>query len=382
MSVYFPNAPSPEAAGMTASGLQAVERLFDAQLARGWHPGAHLLVIRRGQIVIDRFAGLADPRRGRPVQPDTIWLLFSATKPYTAVAVLKLAAEGKLALDAPVAEYWPAFAQNGKAAITVRHVLTHRAGLPHGKISRQPWYWPSWTLCIRAVERMQPDTPPGQEVAYHALTFGWILGELVHRVDGRFLRRYLADEMFAPLGLQHTYLGLPRRAEIWDRRNIVAATDGEPDLRQSAFIANQRLFRGSHMPAGSGHSTIYEHAVFYQLLLDGGVWNGKQVLPAVVAGMLTVPSNPDPGQMDQVLGKPTRWAHGVSLGGPPRQGFASFMGRTSSPRAFGHGGLRSLAAWADPDRQLICLYFTNGLLSSQASDDRNIEMSDAVLSAA
>lgn len=293
--------------------------------------------------------------------------------------MLKLVAEGSIELDAPVARYWPAFAQNNKAEITVRHVLTHRAGLAHGKISRQPWYWPSWRLCIRAVEGMAPDHPPGQEVAYHAMTFGWILGELVRQVDGRPLRQYLADEIFAPLGLRHTYLGLPGHAEVWDRRNIIAAVDQEPDLRQSAFIANRRLFRGSHIPAGTGHSTIYEHAVFYQMLLDRGIWNGRQVLPSAIVDMLTTPSNPDPGQMDRVLGKPTRWAHGVSLGGPPRQGFASFMGRTSSPRAFGHGGLRSLAAWADPDHQLIFLYFTNGLLSAQGSDDRNIEMSDAVL---
>ncbi len=364
---------------MSAAGLEGVAALFDAHLARGWHPGAHLLVIRRGQIVFERYAGLADPSRRRPVRPDTIWLLFSATKPYTAVAVLKLVAEGKIDLDAPVARYWPAFAQNNKAEITVRHVLTHRAGLAHGKISRQPWYWPSWRLCIRAVEGMTPDHPPGQEVAYHAMTFGWILGELVRQVDGRTLRQYLSDEIFKPLGLRHTFLGLPGHAEVWDRRNIIAAVDQEPDLRQSAFIANRRIFRGSHIPAGTGHSTIYEHAVFYQMLLDRGIWNGSQIIPSAVIDMLTAPSNPDPGQMDRVLGKPTRWAHGVSLGGPPRQGFASFMGRTSGPRAFGHGGLRSLAAWADPDHKLIFLYFTNGLLSAQGSDDRNIEMGDAVL---
>ncbi len=363
---------------MSADGLQAVAALFDAHLAAGLHPGAHLLVIRRRQIVCERYAGLADPRRRRPVRPDTIWLLFSATKPYTAVAVLKLAVEGRIDLDAPVARYWPAFAQNGKAEITVRQVLSHRAGLPHGKISRQPWYWPSWRLCTRAIEQMRPDTPPGQEVAYHALTFGWILGELVRRVDGRSLRRYLTDELFGPAGWRHTYLGLPAEAGVWERRNSVAAIDPDPDLLQSAFVANHRLFRRAPIPAGSGHSTLYEHAAFYQMLIDGGVWDGRRLLSPAVVDLLTTPTNPDPGQMDLVLGKPTRWAHGVSLGGPPRRGFASFMGRSSSPRTFGHGGLRSLAAWADPDRQLICLYFTNGLLSAQGSDERNIEMSDAV----
>ncbi len=379
MSLLFATAAAPAAGGMSTDGLQAVAALFDAHLAGGLHPGAHLLVIRRRQIVCDRYAGLADPRRRRPVQPDTIWLLFSATKPYTAVAVLKLAAEGKIDLDAPVARYWPAFAQNGKAEITVRQVLSHRAGLPHGRISRQPWYWPSWRLCIRAIEQMKPDYPPGQEVAYHALTFGWILGELLRRVDGRSLRRFLADELFGPAGWRHTYLGLPGGGGVWERRNSVAAIDQEPDLRQSAFVANHRLFRRAPIPAGSGHSTLYEHAAFYQMLLDGGVWNGRRLLSPAVVELLTTPTNPDPGQMDLVLGKPTRWGHGVSLGGPPRQGLASFMGRASSPRAFGHGGLRSLAAWADPDRQLICLYFTNGLLSAQGSDERNIEMSDAVL---
>lgn len=379
MTALFPTAVSPAAAGMSSAGLEAVAALFDAHLARGWHPGAHLLVIRNGQIVIDRFAGLADPGRGRPVQADTIWLLFSATKPYTAVAVLKLAAEGKIDLDAPIARYWPGFAQKGKAEITVRQALSHRAGLAHGKISRQPWYWPSWRLCIRAIEQMAPDFPPGQEVAYHAVTFGWILGEVVRRVDGRFLRRYLAEEFFEPMGLRHTYLGLPGHAEVWNRRNIIAAVDQEPDLRQSAFIANRRIFRSSPIPAGSGHSTIYEHAAFYQMLLDRGQWRGRQLLPAAAVDVLTTATNPDPGQIDRVLGKATRWAHGVSLGGPPRQGFASFMGRSSSPRSFGHGGLRSLAAWADPDRRLICLYFTNGLLTAQGADERNIEIGDAVL---
>lgn len=377
----FPIAPAPEAAGMSSAGIRAVETLLAEQFAQGLHPGAHLLVIRHGQIVLDRGIGLAHAAARRPVQPDTLWLLFSATKPYTAIAVLKLVTEGKLDLDAPIARYWPEFGQHGKVEITVRQVLTHRAGIPNGAISSQPWLWPSWRLTTRAVAAMSPEYAPGKEVAYHSVTFGWLLGELVRRVDGRSLRRYLQDELFQPLGLRHTYLGLPLRPALWRRRSVPVAVHSEKQLRQSAFVINLAAIRNAPIPAATGHATVYEHARLYQLLLDRGRWQGKQIFAPEVVDILTTPSNPDPGQMDRVLGKPTRWAHGVSLGGAPRRGFASFMGQTSSGAAFGHGGLRSLAAWADRDRQLICLYFTNGLLESEASDRRSTDMSDAVLAA-
>ena len=384
MTSGFVKAVQPEDAGMTTGGVAAIERLFDEHDAHGWHPGAHLLVVRHGQIVVDRFVGLADPERQRPVTPDTLWLLFSATKPYVAVSVLKLATEGKIDLDAPVARYWPDFGQRDKGAITVRQVLTHRAGIPNAHPDRAPWYWPSWRLTTRAIARSAPEFPPGEEVAYHALTFGWILGEIVRQVDGRPLDRYVAEEICQPMGLHHTYMRLPRR--LWARRSVPVAQHDDKDLREAVLIINRRLVRSSLVPAACGHATVYDHALFYQLLLQRGVWenvavSARQLLRPEVIELLTTPSNPDPGQMDRVLMRQSRWAHGVSLGGPPRGNYITFMGRNSGPHAFGHGGMRSHAAWGDLDRQLICVYFTNGLLNTATSDRRSLEMSDAILAA-
>ncbi|MCO6449387.1 MAG: beta-lactamase family protein [Caldilineales bacterium] len=381
MNDIFSVAADASAAGMSPGGIREIETIFDRHFAEGLHPGGHLLVVRNAQIVVDRMVGLADPASRRPVRPDTVWLLFSATKPYAAVAILKLATEGRLDLDAPVAYYWPEFGQKGKQAITVRHVLTHRGGVPLGKLFRQPWIWPFWRLSARAIARMEPEYPCGEVVAYHALNFGYILGEVVHRVDGRSLRRYLKEELFQPMGLHDTYLGIPHRSDVWRRRSMVRAIDDETELNQAQFIAARRLFRTASIPAASGHSTIYEHAQLYQLLLNGGEWRGKQLLSPEVPEILVTPSNPEPCQIDRVTERATRWGHGVSLGGSIRSGHRSFLGRASGPRAFGHGGLRSHAAWADLDRQLICAYFTNGLVASDRADERAAEISDAVLAA-
>ena len=159
------------------------------------------------------------------------------------------------------------------------------------------------------------------------------------------------------------------------------AQHNDKDLREVVLIINRRLIRGSLVPAASGHATVYDHALFYQLLLQRGMWENRPLLRPEVIELLTTPSNPDPGQMDLVLQRRSRWAHGVSLGGPPRGSYVTFMGCSSGPHTFGHGGMRSHAAWGDLDRQLICVYFTNGLLNTVTSDRRSQEMSEAVLAA-
>ena len=201
---------------------------IDGDVATGWEPvadafrnnfeanndlGAAVAVYLDGKPVVDLWGGTADGRTGRPWERDTIGLVFSTTKGATAVCAHLLVERGELDLDAPVADYWPEFAQNGKEAIPVRWLLTHQAGLPYVDVTYEE-------LCahepvIRQLEERAPVWEPGTYISYHALTYGHLVGEVIKRVSGRSLGVFFDDEVAKPLGLDAA-IGL-RPADV-DRR--------------------------------------------------------------------------------------------------------------------------------------------------------------------
>src|SRR5947207_2789918 len=199
----------PVAVGMDPGVLAEVERLFDEQIEHGQHPGAALAVYRHGRLVLSRTGGVADVESGRPVGADTMFVLFSSTKPLASVAVLQQIDRGKAELDDPVAKHWPEFAQNGKGGVTIRHILTHRGGFPQTPPELTWEKWRDWDAVVRAMEGARPQFEPGTVSAYHALNHGWVCAELVRRIDGRDFPTYLRDEITGPLGMVDTYVGLP-----------------------------------------------------------------------------------------------------------------------------------------------------------------------------
>ncbi len=198
---------------MDTQGLAKVEALFNAQISEGLHPGAGLAAYRNGSLVLDLWGGLADADSGKPVSADTMFVMYSNSKALTAGCIYILWERGLLQWDDPVARHWPAFAQNGKEGITIRHILTHRGGIPETPADIVANGWGDWDLVVRAMERVTPTTEPGAVIAYQQSTFGWVLGELVRRLDGRPIGQFLKDEITDPLSMNDVYMGLPPALE-------------------------------------------------------------------------------------------------------------------------------------------------------------------------
>lgn len=194
--------------GEVAPGFEGVRDAFIANFERHGEVGASVAVYRDGIPVVDLWGGTADPTTGRPWTRSTSALVYSATKGATSVCAHLLAQQGKLDLDAPVAEYWPEFAAAGKQRLTITHLLSHQAGLPVLDRTPSRAEFLAGAPVVEALARQQPLWEPGTAHGYHALTFGWLVGEVVRRVSGRSLGSYLAEEVAGPLGLE-LWVGLP-----------------------------------------------------------------------------------------------------------------------------------------------------------------------------
>jgi CubicO group peptidase (beta-lactamase class C family) len=316
---------------------------------------AQLCVLRDGAVVVDLAVGC---------RPDALFWLFSASKPYAALMVHTLAQRGALDLDDPVAAHWPAFARAGKGEVTVRQVLQHRSGVPFargpvGDVLTMPY----WDRAVGAVEAARPRWPPGRVPAYHYLTYGFILGELVRRVSGMPVPAYLREALLDPLALDDTYLGLADGE--WGRHTPVR---GAPPARA---LLNRRSTWRAGIPGAGVATTARDLARFYQGLLDGKV----DVTAAVR------PSTAD-GEVDRVLRLPIRWAAGFQLGGRSTAPAARQpLGVTSSREAFGHNGSYACLGWADPTRRLAFGYVTSVFPLGAAGAGHVGQVSDAVLSA-
>jgi CubicO group peptidase (beta-lactamase class C family) len=356
----------PGARGVAADFDEAI-RLIAARRAP-----AQLCVIRRGQVVLEQAFGC---------QPGSLFFMFSASKPMIALCVHLLAERGELSLDDPVSRYWPAFAQRGKAGITIRQVLQHRSGLPVARsFAKDALAMRDWAASVHFLERAAPSYPPGEVAAYHVLSYGFILGELVQRVASVPVADFMRTELLEPLGLHDTYLGLP--AAQWPRHVPVAGRG--PAEFTSALVVNRAATRQAVVPAASVSSTAGDLARLYLALLNGGELGSVRVLRAETIRQAVQPSSD--GETDRYLHLSVRWSAGFQLGGS-RGGAAragggySPMGQRSSPRAFGHNGSYVCIGWADPDRQLAVGYLT-GLLVSRSVGARHMSaVSDAILAA-
>ncbi|HEX3786259.1 MAG TPA: serine hydrolase domain-containing protein [Pseudonocardiaceae bacterium] len=348
---------SPQRAGVNPMGVAGVLELVHE---RGGI--AQLCVLRRGKVVLDRAIGC---------QPDDLFWIFSASKPFVALLVHLLAERGKLALDDPVAEYWPKFGQRGKESITIRQVLRHRAGLPVARSRiRDALAMTNWDRSTRAIERAHPSRPAGDVPAYHWLSYGFILGEVVRRVTGTPVEEFLRTEFLDPLGLADTSLGLP--ADRWSR-HVPIHGHGRAG-RISQVYLNRRATRQAVIPAAGISTTARDLAQFYETLRRGGELDDVRVLAADTVEEARKPSSD--GESDALLHKPIRWAQGFQLGSPGRPGA---MGQYSSPETFGHNGSNCCIGWVDPGRQLVVTYLTDQLMAHGAAHLRAV--SDAIINA-
>ena len=188
-----------------------VQSAIDAAIASGSEVGLQVAAYHHGKLVIDAWGGLADPASGKAVDGETLFNVYSVTKAVAATAIHVLADRGLLEYGAPVARYWPEYAAKGKGGTTVRDVLTHRACVPQMPQGVTPERMCDWDWMASAIADLEPLAEPGTRTLYLSMTFGWILGELVRRVDPqhRSLGRFVREEIAAPLGIPDLWIGLP-----------------------------------------------------------------------------------------------------------------------------------------------------------------------------
>ncbi|MCH8351544.1 MAG: beta-lactamase family protein [Chloroflexi bacterium] len=354
---------------MDPDALARIEQLFQQQIEEHLHPGAALAVYRHGKPVLDLYAGIADKDSGRRVAQDTMFVLYSSTKPLAAASLYILWERGKLVWDDPVAKYWPEFSANGKAGVTVRHILTHQGGFPE---TPQDLTWDKfldWDAVVRAMEGATPIYAPGTEIAYHSINFGWVIAELVRRIDGRSFDEFIRDELTAPLGMADTYVGLPG-----DQEHRVSRVHPMGDLPgdRLEFIAdyNRPEVHQAVVPAACGIATARDLARFYAMMANGGALDGVTVLkPATVAEVTRLQVQ----GMDRTIGQYVRRALGFALG-DERMGCSDEDGIAT----FGHGGAGTSVGWADPESGLAVAYITNGFQANETNNPRLAAVSRAV----
>ena len=329
--------------------------------------GATVALTIDGRPVVDLWGGHADAARTRPWERDTIVHVFSTTKGMTALCANVLADRGLLDVEAPVARYWPEFAQAGKAGVRVHDLLTHRAGLAALREPLPPTAIYDWGAMTAALAAETPWWEPGTQLGYHVLTFGWLVGEVVRRVSGRSLGTFLRDEVAGPLGVDF-HIGLDAREDARTAECIMTLPTNPDDLllqalrepeslRARAFLnppfapesINTRAWRAAEIPAVNGHTNARAVARIYGALACGGEVDGARVLGREGLARATAERC---RAIDLVTGVPVRLGLGLALSLPEWP-----LG--PGPRAFGHPGAGGSVGLADPDARLGFGYTPN-----------------------
>ena len=190
-----------------------VQKVLEDLICDEGEIGLQVAAYLDGKLVIDTWAGLADQTSQRPVDGETLFNSFSISKGIVSTCIHILADRGLLDYDDPIASYWPEFAAMGKEKATIRHALTHRVGIPNDPPGINIELMSNWDAVCQAIADMKPLWEPGTKISYHPLTYGWILGEVVHRIDGRSISQFLQDEVCQPLGITDMYFGVPPEKE-------------------------------------------------------------------------------------------------------------------------------------------------------------------------
>jgi CubicO group peptidase (beta-lactamase class C family) len=381
--------------GWTAPGFEGVRDAFEANFAAGKEVGAAFAAYRGDRKIVDLWGGIADADTGKPWEEHTMVLVFSTTKGATAVCANKLAQEGKLDVDAPVAQYWPEFAQAGKERVPVRYLLSHQAGLPwvDGEMTLEEAL--SWEPVIDALARQRPHWEPGSKHGYHATTYGWLVGEVIRRVTGRSVGTYFREEVAEPLDLDF-WIGLPEEHESRVARLVGSLTGGEnldPEVRalMDSFIGpdtvlgkalnapggvfrapdvwNSRVVHAAEIPAAAGISDARSIARMYAACI--GEVDGVRLLTAEQVAKATTQQTEGPNYV--ILDMDLQFGLGFIV--------PSSLVALGGPRSFGHFGAGGSAGWADPEAGLAFGYVMNKMETGLAGDARSFDLINACYAA-
>jgi CubicO group peptidase (beta-lactamase class C family) len=368
----------PRVEGAVASGYEPVREAFATNLRVGEDVGAAVCIYRHGECVVDLWGGTI--RRGGPYyQQDALQLLFSTSKGLVALCLAKLVDLGEVDLNSPVSKYWPEFAQGGKEAITVLDLATHQAGLSAFEATTSLADLADWSLCVGRLAKQSPAWRPGSAHGYHAVTFGYLLGEVIARVTGVSIgmafRRFFGD----PLNL-NAWIGLP----ALEYARVVPLIEIKPPDEFGQFLANaessprsftNRAFRNpvidshsfnqptmfsSEIPAVNAISDARSLARLYATAVAGP-------LRMLSEGTVARVSAPQVDGNDLVLvDQPTRYGVGfvVSSAREPMLGSGSF----------GHNGRGGSLGFAHPESGVSYGYVANQMLTEPSPDRRNTRL--------
>lgn len=352
-----------------------VREAFAQNLASGQEIGARFALAYRGEIVVDLYAGHADRARTRPFDEHTLTPVFSTTKAVASLMIARLVDQGLLAYDQTVASVWPAFAAEGKGAITIEQVLSHQAGLCGIAEAFDPALWFDWDAICGKLAAMAPIWTPGTASGYHPITVGYLVGEIFRRVDGRSLGTALRQDIAVPHDLD-LWIGLPDSEH--GRCADLQKPPGMPDLgemtepRRLAFGTRWSApggrgtaqWRRFEIPSGNGHATAPALARIMALLADDGQLDGQALLSPGMAAEVMRERICGP---DLVLPRTVSWGAGLM-----RNSVEPAFG--PEPRMVGHYGWGGSCAFADPASGLSGAYVMNRQSVHLVADPRAIAL--------
>ena len=364
-----------------APGWEHVRDTFVGNLASGMDRGAGVAVVHRGKVVVDLMGGHRDKVGDVPYGPDTLQVVFSTTKGITALAVAMCVERGLLDYDRTVATYWPEFAAHGKGNITVAQLMSHRAGLytVDGPITLAEAL--DWDTITSRLAATAPLFEPGSTHGYHALTYGWLGGELVRRVTGMSIGEFVQRNIVAPLGVE-MWIGLPaehehRVAHLMahplpvfppEIAKFMLDHGGPGSLGEKALSLNGAFGQGAfnrpdvhaaQIPGANAITNARALATIYAATI--GEVNGVRLISEETRRIATTSETPD-GEIDRILGHPTVFAKGWMLD--------SSRNNYGGPGGFGHDGAGGSVACAVPSRELAVSYVMNTMLTSYDGDPR------------
>lgn len=368
---------APELGGMTQTQIDKIWHSVESLYRTGNHPMISMCLRRHGQILLNRSLGYSridvQHKKSEQVQdqhhviatPDTPVCLFSASKIVNAMLVHLLNEQGKINLLDPVSHYIPEFAANGKRRATIFHLLSHRGGIPKIETEVTPELLFDREQILQHLYAAKPISRAGSQLSYHAVTAGYILGELVERVSGQDIREFLHEHIEKPMGMPFFNYGL--KAEYRDQAALNYPTGMHPKLGTDLYlnrvlggglqlavdVTNDTRFMDTVCPAGNIYTSAEQANRFFEMLLNGGRYQGKKILSPETVFRATLPTSNV--TIDRSLLAPMRYALGPMLGSNPIGIFGPNTGQ-----AFGHLGFSNILCWADPERDISISFLNTG----------------------
>jgi CubicO group peptidase (beta-lactamase class C family) len=352
--------------------------------------GVQVAAYLDGRLVIDSWGGLADEETGRPVGPDTLFNMFSVTKPLAATSLHIQVARGLVDYDAHVTDYWPEYGANGKDTTTVRDILTHRAGIPQMPEGVTPDLMCDWEWMTSEIAKLTPLAPPGEKALYLSMTFGWLVGEIVRRTDParRTIGQFIREEIALPLNAPDIWVGLPDAQAGRVAKLVNAAPPIPPEYLPPLYTASmppqvdlipqvfeQPAVRRAVIAGVGGIFTARSCARFWAMIAQGGELEGVRILPADLVATFSTPrphsDEPDPVMFGMAL--PLGIA-GFWLGGPNPP-----VAAAKHSRVLCHPGAGNSIGFADPETKLAVAIAHNRMQAPRScKDDTALIIADAI----